>query len=379
MSAVPATSSLPGRTAGSDCLTVMVVDDSAVIRGIFRRTLEAEPTIEVVASVSNGQQAIDALAKQPVEVIVLDIEMPVMDGMTALPKLLEIAPGVKIIMASTLTEKNAEISLEALQKGAADYIPKPTAKYEIHSADSFKRELVEKIKALGGRRQRTPRKAVPVATPARAVAKQAAPAGPVATRPVSKVPPRIIAIGSSTGGPQALFKVFEGLKGHIDHLPVVIAQHMPKAFTGILAEHLSKVVSMRCAEGVDGEQLEAGRIYVSPGDFHMYIEKSGAGHVVRLNQDPPENYCRPSVEPLFRSVAKEFGPATLALMLTGMGHDGLTASETLVETGGTLIAQDEESSVVWGMPGAVANAGLCAEILPIDQIAPRAINLMRRT
>ncbi|MFT7569640.1 MAG: two-component system chemotaxis response regulator CheB [Paracoccaceae bacterium] len=379
MSAVPATSLSSGKSDSSDRLGVMVVDDSAVIRGIFRRTLEADPDIEVVASVSNGQQAIDALAKQPVDVVVLDIEMPVMDGMTALPKLLEIAPDVKIIMASTLTEKNAAISLEALQMGAADYIPKPTAKYEIHSADSFKRELVEKIKALGGHSRRTLNRPAPrAASVPLAANKKAEPAAPVAKRSVSNVPPRIISIGSSTGGPQALFKVFEGLKGNIDHLPVVIAQHMPKAFTGILAEHLSKVADARCGEGIDGEPLEAGRIYVAPGDFHMYIEKSGTGHVIRLNQEPAENYCRPSVEPLFRSVAKEFGSATLALMLTGMGHDGLDASETLVDTGATLIAQDEESSVVWGMPGAVANAGLCAEILPIDQIAPRAINLMRR-
>lgn len=382
MSASQATSVPSDGPAESDRLKVMIVDDSAVIRGIFRRTLEADSEIEVVASVSNGQQAIDALAKTPVKVIVLDIEMPVMDGMTALPKLLEMEPGVKIIMASTLTEKNAAISLEALEKGAADYIPKPTAKYEIHSADSFKRELVEKIKALGGLPQSALRAAAAPATRASvasAAEKKAVSAVPITKRPVSNVPPRIISIGSSTGGPQALFKVFEGLKGHIDHLPVVIAQHMPKAFTGILAEHLSKVANMRCAEGVDGEPLEAGRIYVAPGDFHMYIEKSGGGHVIRLNQDPPENYCRPSVEPLFRSVAKEFGSATLALMLTGMGHDGLASSETLVDSGATLIAQDEESSVVWGMPGAVANAGLCAEILPIDQIAPRAINLMRRT
>mgnify|MGYP003626496762 FL=1 len=382
MSASQATSVPSDGPAESGRLKVMIVDDSAVIRGIFRRTLEADSEIEVVASVSNGQQAIDALAKTPVKVIVLDIEMPVMDGMTALPKLLEMEPGVKIIMASTLTEKNAAISLEALEKGAADYIPKPTAKYEIHSADSFKRELVEKIKALGGLPQSALRAAAAPATRASvasAAEKKAVSAVPITKRPVSNVPPRIISIGSSTGGPQALFKVFEGLKGHIDHLPVVIAQHMPKAFTGILAEHLSKVANMRCAEGVDGEPLEAGRIYVAPGDFHMYIEKSGGGHVIRLNQDPPENYCRPSVEPLFRSVAKEFGSATLALMLTGMGHDGLASSETLVDSGATLIAQDEESSVVWGMPGAVANAGLCAEILPIDQIAPRAINLMRRT
>lgn len=377
MTVVPAISATSGEPAVAGPLTVMIVDDSAVIRGIFRRTLEAEPTIEVVASVSNGQQAIDALAKRPVDVVVLDIEMPVMDGMTALPKLLELVPGVKVIMASTLTEKNAEISLEALQKGAADYIPKPTAKYEIHSADSFKRELVEKIKALGGKSVRTPKK-VQLTADRMASATPKVAAAPVAPRPVSKVAPRIIAIGSSTGGPQALFKVFEGLKGQIDHLPVVIAQHMPKAFTGILAEHLSKVANVRCGEGVDGEALEAGRIYIAPGDYHMYVEKSGTGHVIRLNQDPPENYCRPSVEPLFRSVAREFGPASLALMLTGMGHDGLTASETLVDAGATLIAQDEASSVVWGMPGAVANAGLCSEILPIDKIAPCVINLMRR-
>lgn len=377
MTVVPAISTTPGEPAVAGPLTVMIVDDSAVIRGIFRRTLEAEPTIEVVVSVSNGQQAIDALAKRPVDVVVLDIEMPVMDGMTALPKLLELVPGVKVIMASTLAEKNAEISLEALQKGAADYILKPTAKYEIHSADSFKRELVEKIKALGGKSVRTPKKVQLTADRMPSATRKAA-AAPVAPRPVSKVAPRIIAIGSSTGGPQALFKVFEGLKGHIDHLPVVIAQHMPKAFTGILAEHLSKVANRRCGEGVDGEALEAGRIYIAPGDYHMYVEKSGAGHVIRLNQNPPENYCRPSVEPLFRSVAREFGPATLALMLTGMGHDGVTASETLVDAGATLIAQDEASSVVWGMPGAVANAGLCSEILPIDKIAPCVINLMRR-
>lgn len=360
----------------SDLLQVMVVDDSAVIRGIFRRTLEADNAIEVVSSVSNGQQAIDALAKQKVDVIVLDIEMPVMDGMTALPKLLEIEPGVKIIMASTLTEKNAAISLEALQKGAADYIPKPTAKYEIHSADTFKRELIDKVKALGGPRRQSAERA-----PVRAAkaAPAAAAAGPIKTRTVSKVPPRILAIGSSTGGPQALFKVFEGLKGQIGDLPVVIAQHMPKAFTGILAGHLAKVADVRCAEGIDGEDLEPGRIYVAPGDFHMFIEKSGSGHVIRLNQDPPENYCRPSVEPLFRSIATEFGPATLALMLTGMGHDGRAASETLVDTGATLIAQDEATSVVWGMPGAVATAGLCAEILPLEEIAPRALSLMRRT
>ena len=279
-------------------------------------------------------------------------------------------------MRSRMTEKNAAVSLQALQIGAADYIAKPSGQNGLHSADTFKRELVEKVKALAGR-------ALPAGSrPINAAETQ--PAAPVAQgklqfREVSKVPPKILAIGSSTGGPQALFSLFEGLKGKIDHLPVVIAQHMPKAFTGILAEHLSKVANLKCAEGVDGEALLPGRIYVAPGDYHMFIEANGGGHVIRLNQEPPENYCRPSVEPLFRSVCDEFGAATLALMLTGMGHDGLTASGTLVEKGATLLAQDEATSVVWGMPGAVATAGLCADVLPLDALAPRVLELMRRT
>lgn len=359
-------------------LRIMLVDDSAVIRGIFRRTLDADPDISIVAAVSNGQQAIDTLARQTVDVVVLDIEMPVMDGLTALPIILENNPGIKVIMASTLTEKNAAVSLKALEIGAADYIPKPTAKHEIHTAESFKRDLVEKVKALGGKRVKT--RVADARVPSKPIAAAGASAAPVplSFRKVSSVPPRIIAIGSSTGGPQALFRVFEGLKGAIGHVPVVIAQHMPKAFTGILAEHLSKIVDGTCQEGRDGELLEAGRVYIAPGDFHMTIEQASGGPVVRLNQDPPENYCRPSVEPLFRSVSEHFGSAALGLMLTGMGHDGVDASRTLVDAGGTLFAQDEESSVVWGMPGAVATAGLCAEVLPIDNIAPRVCQLLRR-
>tara|TARA_R110000787_G_scaffold62745_2_gene141712 strand:- start:11 stop:1153 length:1143 start_codon:yes stop_codon:yes gene_type:complete len=378
----PAAARSPAASAGTEPakLRVMLVDDSAVIRGIFRRTLEADPGIAIVAAVSNGQQAVDTLARMTVDVIVLDIEMPVMDGMTALPLLLAAQPGVKIIMASTLTEKNAAVSLQALRIGAADYIPKPVAKHEIHTAEAFKRELLGKIKALGGKRSRAVAADAEGAVPP-GIDVPAKPATALVFRKPSSVTPRIIAIGSSTGGPQALFRVFEGLKGKISHLPVVIAQHMPKAFTGILAEHLSKIADGRCAEGRDGEALEPGRIYIAPGDFHMSVvgnPTGGSGHTIRLDQSPPENYCRPSVEPLFRSVSGQFGSAALAVMLTGMGHDGLAASKTLVDAGGTLLAQDEKTSVVWGMPGAVASAGLCAEVLPIDQIAPHVCALLRR-
>lgn len=363
----------PGQ--GDDALRVLIVDDSAVIRGLLRRTLEEDPEVEVVASVSNGQQAIDVVSRQPIDVVLLDIEMPVMDGMTALPKIMAARPSVRVVMASTLTERNAAISMEALRQGASDYIAKPTAKHELHSERGFREELLGKVKALAGRRlgrvasRASERPLVTVPTVSVASLK---------FRTASTAVPKVLCIGSSTGGPQALFTLFQGLRGNIGSIPVLIAQHMPKAFTGILAEHLAKVADVPCAEGVHGEPLRAGRIYIAPGDFHMSIARGGSGLEIRLDQNPPENFCRPSVEPLFRTVSAEFGAATLALILTGMGHDGLMASRTLVDGGGTLLAQDEKSSVVWGMPGAVAAAGLCADVLPIDEIAPRVVRLLRR-
>ncbi|MEX2455228.1 MAG: chemotaxis response regulator protein-glutamate methylesterase [Rhodospirillaceae bacterium] len=367
-----------GKDARKDdsALRILIVDDSAVIRGLLRRTLEEDPEVIVVASVSNGQQAIDVVARQPIDVVLLDIEMPVMDGMTALPKILAANPAVRVIMASTLTERNAEISLKALRQGASDYIAKPTAKHELHSARGFREELIEKVKALAGRRvgRTTARAAGPQDA---AGARSAAPV-PIALRPPSARVPRIVCIGSSTGGPQALFTLFQGLRGKLGAVPVVITQHMPKAFTGILAQHLGKVADLPCAEGVDNEPLLPGRIYIAPGDYHMTVQPAATGHRIHLDQNPPENFCRPSVEPLFRSVSAAFEGSVLAIMLTGMGHDGSAASRALVDAGGTLVAQDEKSSVVWGMPGAVAQAGICADVLPIDAIAPRVIHLLRR-
>lgn len=359
-----------------DALRVLVVDDSAVIRGLIRRTLEEDRDVVVVASVSNGQQAIDVVSRQPVDVVLLDIEMPVMDGMTALPKIMAANPNVKVIMASTLTERNAAISMEALRQGASDYLAKPTARHELHSERGFRDELIEKVKALAGGRLR--RASTRKADAVQPIPTAPTPAAKISLRSPSTKVPEIICIGSSTGGPQALFTLFQGLRGHIGHVPVLIAQHMPKAFTGILAEHLAKVAHLPCAEGKDGEPLLAGHVYIAPGDFHMTIVRDGAARSIRLDQNPPENFCRPSVEPLFRSVTAEFGGKALALMLTGMGHDGLLAARELVDAGGTLIAQDEKSSVVWGMPGAVAAAGICADVLPIDEIAPRVIRMLRR-
>ncbi|MCF3630755.1 chemotaxis response regulator protein-glutamate methylesterase [Thalassospiraceae bacterium LMO-SO8] len=363
----------------SDEVRVMLVDDSAVIRGLIARMIEGEPGLRVAASVGNGQMAVDRLKANPVDVIILDIEMPVMDGLTAIPKLLEIKPDVKIIMASTLTEKNADISLRALQAGATDYVPKPTATREISGGETFKHELLEKIRQLGlisRRPPSTPGAASAVPVPKERVAK------PLYEKPVQlrtdggTIRPRILAVGSSTGGPQALFQLFKDIRPDIN-IPVVVTQHMPATFTTILAEHIAKASGWPCAEATDGMSLQPGHIYVAPGNFHMTVEKSGTGMVIRTNQDPPENFCRPSVDPMLRSLAAEFGGAVLTVILTGMGHDGRDGAKVLVEAGGTVIAQDEASSVVWGMPGAVATAGLCNAVLPLKDLGPHVMSKLR--
>jgi two-component system chemotaxis response regulator CheB len=354
-------------------IRVMVVDDSAVIRGIFRRTLDVDPQITVVASVGNGQHAIDSLARQPVDVVVLDIEMPVMDGMTALPKLLQAQPDLKIIMASTLTQSNATVSLDALQAGASDYIPKPSTNSEIHNADAFKRDLVDKVKALGAARLKE-------TSPSPAGLRRATSAGskvvtagkreaaPIELRQASSFKPEILCIGSSTGGPKALMTVVKELKSSFK-LPILITQHMPKTFTSILAHHLQQTSNRPAAEAIDGEQLKPGQIYVAPGGIHMLLAGSASEPVIRLDDGPPVNYCKPSVDPMLASVAKIYGAKVLTVILTGMGHDGLDGGKEVVAAGGTVVAQDEETSIVWGMPGAVANAGICSAVVPITEIA----------
>ena len=355
-------------TSSADPYRVMVVDDSAVIRGLLTRALEQDPTIEVVASVPNGQMALTQLPRQPVDVVVLDIEMPVMDGLTALPQLLRLQPGLQVIMASTLTRKNADVSMRALRAGAADYVTKPSSGGELHSAEAFKRELTDKVKALasaarggGGAGQRSAR-------PAAAAQRAAAPSADITLRQPSSQIPDILAIGSSTGGPQALFKLLGDLKGVL-RLPVLITQHMPATFTTLLAEHLGRASGMDCHEAKDGEPIKAGTVYVAPGDWHMTVVAEGTSRLIRLNQDPPENFCRPAVDPMLRSMAPIYGARLQTVILTGMGADGAKGCEAVVAAGGQVVAQDEATSVVWGMPGAVATRGLCSAVLPIEEIS----------
>lgn len=397
-----------GGASSADPYRVMVVDDSAVIRGLLTRAIEGDPEIRVVASVGDGQMAVNALQRNSVDVILLDIEMPVMDGVTAIPKLLAVAPQVKIIMASTLTARGADISLRCLQAGASDYIPKPSSTRELGGADNFKRELVSKVKALGaaarraGSRSRGEVRPLPAAAGARPAFTSAATSSASATaaapaaapslfprraegvaptlRPAAPGPalrPDVIAIGSSTGGPQALFEVLGHLKGLSQ--PILITQHMPATFTTILAEHISRQCGIDAQEAKDGETVSPNRCYVAPGDFHLLVNQRAGANVIQLTKDPPENFCRPAVDPMMRSLVRTYGGRKiLACILTGMGQDGLKGCTEVVNNGGALIGQDEASSVVWGMPGAVANAGLCQQILPLKEIGPALRKLAMR-
>lgn len=341
-------------------IRVLVVDDSAVVRGLISRQLNAETGIGVVATAANGELALAELARRPVDVVVLDIEMPVMDGLTALAEIVARYPAVKVVMASTLTRRNAEISMKALHLGASDYVAKPET--GLGAAEAFRHELASKIKALSSRPSAGAARTPPPA-PAPAVAPPPSPTRAPRTRP------NVILIGASTGGPPALLKLFTALRGAVQQ-PILLTQHMPPTFTALLAEQLARAGDRPCAEARDGDRIEAGRCYIAPGGWHMTVAREGAVPTLRLNQDPPENFCRPAVDPLFRTAAQVFGSGALGVILTGMGADGAHGCEALSRAGGHFIVQDEASSVVWGMPGAAAATGLATGILPLDQIGP---------
>lgn len=399
---------------------VMVVDDSAIIRGFLCRYLTEDPQIEVVTTANNGLVALRQLEQFDVEVVVLDIEMPEMNGMTALPKMMEMQPELTVVMASTLTRKNAEVSLRALQLGAVDYVPKPDTARSVNANIDFRRELVDKVKAWAGRRRKRQGLPLPLdagaalgasATAATGFAKPtartAAPGFVTVSRPTppkaiassssrgdltsadsgksrsdsvvikylkgSKYKPRVLLVGSSTGGPQALLKFFKGFNKKAPTVPILITQHMPATFTAILADHLGQATGWPSFEAADGMKLEAGSIYVAPGGLHLEAREEKGQLFACTTDAPPENFCKPAVDPLFRSVTSVYGEKVLAVILTGMGHDGLKGARELTKAGGTLYAQDEASSVVWGMPGAVATAGLCTQILPIDQLGAAVV------
>lgn len=366
----------------SSLIRVMLVDDSAVVRGLFDRELRADGAIEVVASASNGEMAISMLKKTAVDVMLLDVEMPIMDGITALPQLLEISPKTRIIMASTLTTRNAEISIRAMQLGASDYISKPSTR-DVGEVGEFYRSLIAKIKTLAPHVKIAPApttKAYVPPTNQHMAEVQGKPAalyepipGPTHTlkRPEQLRNMAALAIASSTGGPQALLQIFREFKGVTLLAPIFITQHMPPNFTTILADHISKASGMDCHEAIDDEEVKAGVIYLAPGDYHMTAARSGAGPArIKLNQNPPENFCRPSADPMFRSLAKLYNDKLLGVVLTGLGSDGARGASAVVEAGGGVVSQDEASSIVYGMPKAVAEAKLASAVFALQGMAP---------
>jgi two-component system chemotaxis response regulator CheB len=359
-------------------IRVMVVDDSVVIRGMISRWIDAEPDMKVAASLRTGLDAVNQIERINPDVAVLDIEMPELDGISALPRLLAKKRDLIIIMASTLTRRNAEISFKALSLGASDYIPKPESTREAAAADVFHHDLIQKIRHLGAKVRRTAAASPPlVPTLDRPHAKPvpAAPAAPLVKRQFGLTAPRALVIGSSTGGPQALMSLVTEIGPVIDRFPVLITQHMPPTFTTILAEHLARSSRRPTAEAVDGEIVKPGRIYLAPGGRHMKVVRHGTDTVIALDDGPPVNFCKPAVDPLFTSAIDVWQGGTLAVILTGMGSDGMRGGKDIVAAGGSVIAQDEATSVVWGMPGAAAHAGICAAVLPLKDIAPKLVQL----
>ena len=360
----------PRSTAGP-AIRVMIVDDAVVVRGLMSRWLSEESGIEIVGTFRNGREAVDNVLKLKPDVVVLDIDMPELDGLSALPLLLARKADLVVIMASTLTRRNAEVSLKALSLGAVDYVTKPETSREIMFTQSFRREIIEKIRHLG--RRRAPK---PLLAKAPHGETDAPRAQAILLRPFSPVLPRLLAIGSSTGGPQALQVMIRGLTPVLGRLPLVITQHMPQTFTAILAEHLARAANRPAHEGVHGETIKPGMLYVAPGGKHMRLERHGDSAAIVIGDDPPVHFCKPAVDPLFQSAAAAFGPALLAVVLTGMGTDGTDGAGDIAAAGGSIIAQDEASSVVWGMPGSAAHSGHCSAVLPLDEIAPRVVRLI---
>ena len=370
----------PSAAAGiSRRIRVMLVDDAVVVRGLFARWVEAEPDLEVVATLRTGRDAVNQLERVDPDVVVLDVDMPELDGIAALPLLLEKKRDLVVIMASTLTRRNAEISLRALSLGAADYIPKPGSNREVSASTAFRRDLIEKIRQLGLRAKRLrhgikarvsrPVKSAPSIVPATEETT------PLRLRQMPLTPPRVLVIGASTGGPQALNRLVVQIDAVIQRAPVLITQHMPPTFTAVLAEHLARVSKFPVREASDGEEVNAGAIYLAPGGKHMKVERRDGTAVIAIDDGPMVNFCKPAVDPLFASAAEVWGNKVLALVLTGMGSDGLAGAKEIVAAGGHVIAQDEETSVVWGMPGQVTNAGLCSAVLPLPEIGGRITRL----
>jgi len=342
-------------------LRVLVVDDAVVLRKLIGETLRRDPELEVVGAAANGRIALQKIPQVNPDVITLDVEMPEMDGLATLHELRKTYPKLPVIMFSTLTERGAVATLEALSLGANDYVTKPANVGSVtEGMERLEQELIPKIKLHCRRHPPEPARG-PLASPM---------SNPPRTAPLlpRSGPVEIVCIATSTGGPNALAEVFAGLQAGFP-VPIVIVQHMPPLFTAMLAERITAHSEIPCHEGAEGQRIERGHAYIAPGGRHMEVRRSVSGLVLHLHDGPPENSCRPAADVLFRSVAAACGGASLALVMTGMGQDALRGCEIIREKHGGIVVQDEATSVVWGMPGSVAQAGWAHKIIPLSQIA----------
>ena len=343
-----------------DPIRVMVVDDSVVVRKIVTDVLSEDPAIEVVGTAVNGRAAVGKLEQLRPDLITMDIEMPEMNGIEAVRAIRGMRNRVPIIMFSTLTERGASATLDALSAGANEYVTKPANVGSVsQSMESVRQQLIPKIKALLGRHVHG------VPTPVRAAAP---PPRPAVVRTLPAKRPAVLVIGSSTGGPEALSKVVPALPPSLP-VPILLVQHMPPVFTAQFAQRLDRLSALRVVEAVDGTPLVPGTVHIAPGDHHLVVRAGPRGLSTSLNKAAPENFCRPSVDPLFRSAVSAFDGAVLAVVLTGMGSDGRAGAADIRAAGGTVVVQDQSTSVVWGMPGAIAQAGLADEIVPLAGVA----------
>ena len=341
---------------------ILIVDDSVVVRKILSEVLSQDPDLEVAGTAGNGRIGLAKFASLRPDLILLDVEMPEMDGLETLAELRKLDAHVPIVMFSTLTERGAATTLNALSLGASDYCAKPSNSGSLaESTDTLRSELIPKIKALCKLGTLLPHQR---------------PIVPLAHIPATRLPRKleIVAIGTSTGGPNALAEVIPRISAGFP-VPIVIVQHMPALFTQLLAQRLSAQSSIPVHEAVEGEKLAPGHAWIAPGGLHMLVAREAGGVGIRLAKTPPENFCRPAVDVLFRSVAQVYGAQALAVVLTGMGVDGLVGSKSIRQAGGEIILQDEESSVVWGMPGSIYAAGVSDQVYPLSQIAPQISRL----
>jgi two-component system, chemotaxis family, protein-glutamate methylesterase/glutaminase len=344
---------------------VLVVDDSVVIRRMLTDVFAGDPDIELAGVAANGRIALAKLPQINPDLVTLDIEMPELDGLGTLPELRKLYPKLPVIMFSTLTERGAVATLEALSKGATDYVTKPANVGSVAvGIQRVRDELLPKIKALC----RIEPPSITTAPP------QSRRLSISTARKKTFQKCEIVVIGSSTGGPQALTAVLRKLPANFA-APIVVVQHMPPVFTNHLANRLNQDCALEVVEATGTETLRAGQVLIAPGDFHLELKRQGVIVTTVTNRKPPENSCRPAVDVLFRSAASIFGGGCLGVVLTGMGQDGLRGSEAIVDAGGSIIAQDEATSVVWGMPRAVAQAGIASRVLPLQSVADEMTRL----